>query len=140
MTAAVQFLSAIENGGYFEADCSLDNPLRDKLIDPPIRIAADGTISPSEKPGIGVDVDEDMILHFPERGTVFRMTLSEAQLTPAKHGRRGCWIAPTGFRMQNSIATTHVARRSSLQASIQAGFYGYQNTLVYYSRRGTMLW
>ncbi|MDR3537288.1 MAG: mandelate racemase/muconate lactonizing enzyme family protein, partial [Acetobacteraceae bacterium] len=65
MTAAVQMLSAIENGGYFEADCSLDNPLRDKLIDPPIRIAADGTISPSEKPGIGVDVDEDMIRHFP---------------------------------------------------------------------------
>ncbi len=65
MTAAVQMLSAIENGGYFEADCSLDNPLRDKLIDPPIRIAADGTISPSEKPGVGVDVDEDMIRHFP---------------------------------------------------------------------------
>jgi L-alanine-DL-glutamate epimerase-like enolase superfamily enzyme len=65
MTAAVQMLSAIENGGYFEADCSLDNPLRDKLIDPPIRVAADGTISPSEKPGIGVDVDEDMIRHYP---------------------------------------------------------------------------
>jgi len=64
MTAAVQVLSAIENGGYFEADCSLDNPLRDKIIDPPIRVDADGTISPSEKPGIGVDVDEDMVRHF----------------------------------------------------------------------------
>ena len=64
MTAAVQVLSAIENGGYFEADCSLNNPLRDELIDPPIRVAADGTISPSEKPGIGVDVNEDLILHY----------------------------------------------------------------------------
>ncbi|MDR3671567.1 MAG: mandelate racemase/muconate lactonizing enzyme family protein [Holophaga sp.] len=63
--ASVQFLSTIENSGYFEADCSLNNPLRDELIDPPIRISADGTISPSEKPGIGVDVNEDMILHFP---------------------------------------------------------------------------
>jgi len=64
MTAAVQFLSAIENGGYFEADCSLNNPLRDELIDPPIRVANDGTILPSEKPGVGVDVNEDMILHY----------------------------------------------------------------------------
>ena len=64
MTATVQFLSAIENGGYFEADCSLNNPLRDELIDPPIRIANDGTILPSEKPGVGVDVNEDMILHY----------------------------------------------------------------------------
>jgi len=63
--ASVQVLSTIENGGYFEADCSLNNPLRDELIDPPIRIQADGTISPSEKPGIGVDVNEDMIFHFP---------------------------------------------------------------------------
>jgi len=63
--ASVQFLSTIENSGYFEADCSLNNPLRDELIDPPIRVQADGTISPSEKPGIGVDVNEDMILHFP---------------------------------------------------------------------------
>jgi L-alanine-DL-glutamate epimerase-like enolase superfamily enzyme len=64
MTAAVQFLSAIENGGYFEADCSRNNPLRDELIDPPIRVANDGTISPSEKPGVGVDVNEDMIRHY----------------------------------------------------------------------------
>jgi L-alanine-DL-glutamate epimerase-like enolase superfamily enzyme len=63
--ASVQFLSAIENAGYFEADCSLNNPLRDELIDPPIRVGADGTITPSEKPGIGVDVNEDMILHYP---------------------------------------------------------------------------
>jgi L-alanine-DL-glutamate epimerase-like enolase superfamily enzyme len=64
MTAAVQFLSAIENSGYFEADCSRNNPLRDELIDPPIRVASDGTISPSEKPGIGVDINEDMVLHY----------------------------------------------------------------------------
>jgi L-alanine-DL-glutamate epimerase-like enolase superfamily enzyme len=64
MAATVQVLSAIENSGYFETDCSLNNPLRDQLIDPPIRVAADGTISPSNKPGIGVDVNEDLITHY----------------------------------------------------------------------------
>jgi hypothetical protein len=48
----------------FEADCSLGNPLRDELIDPPIRVSGDGTISPGEKPGIGIEVDEAMIRHY----------------------------------------------------------------------------
>ncbi len=64
MAATVQVLSAIENSGYFETDCSLNNPLRDQLIDPPIRIDADGTISPSDKAGIGVEVNEDLITHY----------------------------------------------------------------------------
>jgi L-alanine-DL-glutamate epimerase-like enolase superfamily enzyme len=64
MAATVHFMSAIENAGYFEADCSLSNPLRDELIDPPIRVAGDGTISPGEKPGIGIEVDEAMIRHY----------------------------------------------------------------------------
>src|SRR5208337_4706641 len=64
MAATVQVLSAIENSGYFETDCSLNNPLRDELIDPPIRIAADGTISPGNKAGIGVEVNEDLITHY----------------------------------------------------------------------------
>jgi D-galactarolactone cycloisomerase len=65
MAATVHFLSAIENAGYFEADCSLSNPLRDVLIHPPIQVSDDGTISPLEKPGIGIEVDEDMIRHYP---------------------------------------------------------------------------
>jgi D-galactarolactone cycloisomerase len=65
MAATVHFLSAIENAGYFEADCSLSNPLRDELINPPIQVSDDGTISPLQKPGIGIDVDEDMIRHYP---------------------------------------------------------------------------
>jgi L-alanine-DL-glutamate epimerase-like enolase superfamily enzyme len=64
MAATVHFLSAVENAGYFEADCSLSNPLRDELINPPIRVSEDGTISPGEKPGIGIEVDEDMIRHY----------------------------------------------------------------------------
>ena len=64
MAATVQVLSSIENSGYFETDCSLNNPLREELIDPPIRVAADGTISPSEKAGIGVEVNEDLITHY----------------------------------------------------------------------------
>jgi L-alanine-DL-glutamate epimerase-like enolase superfamily enzyme len=64
MAATVHFMSAIENAGYFEADCSLGNPLRDELIDPPIRGSGDGTISPGEKPGIGIKVDEAMIRRY----------------------------------------------------------------------------
>jgi L-alanine-DL-glutamate epimerase-like enolase superfamily enzyme len=64
MTATTHPMCAIDNAGYFEANCSLDNPFRDRLIDPPIRIAVDGTIVPNEGPGLGVTVDEDRIRHY----------------------------------------------------------------------------
>ncbi len=64
-TTTVHFLSAIENGGYLEADCSLNNPLRDEMINPPVRVGSDGTASPNEKPGLGIEIDEAMILRFP---------------------------------------------------------------------------
>jgi D-galactarolactone cycloisomerase len=64
MAATVHFLSAIENAACFEADRSRSNFLRDELIDPPVEVSDDGTISPGEKPGAGVDVDEDMIRRY----------------------------------------------------------------------------
>jgi D-galactarolactone cycloisomerase len=64
MAATIHLMSAIDNAGYFEGDCSIDNPLRDELIDPPIRIAADGTVSPNEGPGLGVTVNEDLIRRY----------------------------------------------------------------------------
>ncbi len=65
MAASVHLMCAIDNAGYFEGDCSLDNPFRDHLINPPIRIAADGTIAPNDGPGLGVEVDEELILRYP---------------------------------------------------------------------------
>lgn len=61
MTTTIHVLSAIENAGYFEGDCSIDNPLRDALIDPPIRIDGSGMVQPNDGPGLGIDVDEDFI-------------------------------------------------------------------------------
>jgi D-galactarolactone cycloisomerase len=67
MAATQHLMCAIDNAGYFEGDCSWDNPFRDQLIDPPIRIASDGTLAPNEGPGLGVtvDEDEDMLRHYP---------------------------------------------------------------------------
>jgi L-alanine-DL-glutamate epimerase-like enolase superfamily enzyme len=65
MAATLHVLSALENGGYFEADCSQYNPLRDDLVDFSFAIGPEGTLRPSERPGIGIEVDEHFILRHP---------------------------------------------------------------------------
>ena len=65
MAATLHVMSAIDNPGYFEADCALDNPLRDALAVPPYVIAPDGTVRPNEGPGLGVEVDEGLIARYP---------------------------------------------------------------------------
>jgi D-galactarolactone cycloisomerase len=64
MAATTHVMSAIDNAGYFEGDCSIENPLRDQLVDPPIRIESDGTIQPNDRPGLGIEVNEDLIRHY----------------------------------------------------------------------------
>jgi D-galactarolactone cycloisomerase len=59
MAATIHVLASIDNGGYFEGDISEPNPFRDRLVSPPYEIGADGNVAPLEKPGIGVEVDED---------------------------------------------------------------------------------
>ena len=65
MVATTHVLSAINNGGYYEADCSVWNPLRDDLVSPPVTVAADGTIRPNDGPGLGIEVNEDLIRRYP---------------------------------------------------------------------------
>ncbi|HUJ74502.1 MAG TPA: enolase C-terminal domain-like protein, partial [bacterium] len=65
MAATIHFLSAIDNGGYFEADVSQVNPLRDQLTSTPYTLAKDGTVRALEKPGLGVDVDEQVLASLP---------------------------------------------------------------------------
>jgi D-galactarolactone cycloisomerase len=59
MAATIHVLASIDNGGYFEGDISEPNPFRDRLVSSPYEIGADGNVAPLEKPGIGVEVDED---------------------------------------------------------------------------------
>ncbi len=63
--ASIHLLAAIENGGYFEADLSKGNLFRDVMGSEPWRIGRDGNVLPLEKPGIGVEIDEDFLKAHP---------------------------------------------------------------------------
>ena len=65
MAASIHFLAAIDNGGYFEGDVSRNNHFRDTLTTTPYTVGKDGCVRPLEKPGIGVEVDEDFIRKHP---------------------------------------------------------------------------
>lgn len=65
MAATIHFLCAIENRGYFEADVAKENLFRDRLCSSPYSLDEQGCVRPLEKPGIGVDVDEDFIRAHP---------------------------------------------------------------------------
>ena len=63
--ASLHLLCAIDNAGYFEADLSQHNPLRDELCDWQATVAADGTVRPPDGPGLGVNIDEARLAEFP---------------------------------------------------------------------------
>ncbi|MXP63545.1 mandelate racemase/muconate lactonizing enzyme family protein [Roseomonas sp. M0104] len=63
--ASIHFLCAIDNAGYFEADVSRGNLFRDALVSEPWSIGGDGCVRPLERPGIGVEVDEDFLKAHP---------------------------------------------------------------------------
>ncbi len=65
MAATIHFLCAIDNGGYFEADVARENLFRDKLCSQPFDLDDSGCVRPLEKPGIGVEVDEEFIRAHP---------------------------------------------------------------------------
>ena len=65
MAASVHFLAAVENGGYYEADISTFNPLRDELVSAPFESDGRGSVLPLEKPGLGVEVNEDFLNRHP---------------------------------------------------------------------------
>lgn len=73
--ATLHFLSAIEGGGWLEADVSRFNPLRDDLVHGAPEIGADGCLQATEAPGLGVEVNEDFIKeHPPIPGSAYRRT------------------------------------------------------------------
>lgn len=65
MAATIHFLSAIDNAGYFEADAAKTNFLRDQLVEMPYQVDDNGEVWALDKPGIGVEVDEDFIKAYP---------------------------------------------------------------------------
>ena len=64
MSASVQFLCAIRNAGYFEADCSTFNPFRNELCTQGYIDMGDGTVCPIDAPGLGIEVDEDFLTKY----------------------------------------------------------------------------
>jgi L-alanine-DL-glutamate epimerase-like enolase superfamily enzyme len=68
MAASIHFLASIDNGGYFEGDVSKNNLFRDKLVSAPYQVGSDGCVRPLEKPGIGMEVDEEFLTAHPAVG------------------------------------------------------------------------
>jgi len=63
--ASIHFLAAIDNGGYFEGDVSKANKFRDDLVSQPCEVDKDGNVWPLDKPGLGLEVNEDFLLKHP---------------------------------------------------------------------------
>ncbi len=65
VAASIHFLASIDNAGYFEADLARHNPFRDELCDWQAEVAPDGTVRPPDRPGLGVDIDENVLASLP---------------------------------------------------------------------------
>jgi L-alanine-DL-glutamate epimerase-like enolase superfamily enzyme len=65
MAASIHCLASIDNGGFFEGDVTSFNPFRDDMSEIPFELDKDGSVSPSELPGIGIDIDERFLKKYP---------------------------------------------------------------------------
>jgi L-alanine-DL-glutamate epimerase-like enolase superfamily enzyme len=65
MVASINVLAAIDNPGYFEGDLAKHNPFRDEVGGLPYVLDANGCVKPSEKPGLGIEVDEAFVRAHP---------------------------------------------------------------------------
>lgn len=63
--ASIHFLAAIDNGGYFEGDVSKGNKFRDDLVSKPYEVDKDGNVWPLDKPGLGLEVNEEFLAKNP---------------------------------------------------------------------------
>lgn len=65
VSASLNVLSALAGPGYFEADVSVYNPLREALGHAPFTTDNEGSWRPPERPGLGVEVPHDIATRFP---------------------------------------------------------------------------
>jgi D-galactarolactone cycloisomerase len=63
--ATIHLLAAIDNGGYFEGDVSKSNKFRDELVANPGMVDKDGNVWPLDKPGLGLEVNEEFLVKHP---------------------------------------------------------------------------
>ena len=61
--ANVHLLCAMPNRLIYEADISHTNPWRDQSAANPL-LVKDGHIEPNEEPGLGLQIDEEMLTRF----------------------------------------------------------------------------
>lgn len=65
MAATIHLLAAVDNAGYFEGDVAQKNPLRDSVGGTPYLLDENGCVAPQERPGVGLEIDEDFIAAHP---------------------------------------------------------------------------
>jgi D-galactarolactone cycloisomerase len=65
VAASIHMLASVDNAGYFEADLSVFNPLRDELCSWQATVDGAGNVRPPDGPGLGVEIDEALIEKFP---------------------------------------------------------------------------
>ncbi len=65
MAATINVLAAVDEPGYFEGDVAKHNPFRDEVGGVPYALDENGCVRPSEKPGLGVEVDEAFVRAHP---------------------------------------------------------------------------
>jgi len=62
--ANVHLLCAVPNRLIYEADISAINPWRDELAANPL-VVTDGFIEPNDEPGLGLTINEEMLVNYP---------------------------------------------------------------------------
>jgi L-alanine-DL-glutamate epimerase-like enolase superfamily enzyme len=60
LVASLHFAAAIPNGILLEWDQN-PNALRDELLKEPLRLESDGTVRPTERPGLGIELDPGVV-------------------------------------------------------------------------------
>jgi L-alanine-DL-glutamate epimerase-like enolase superfamily enzyme len=66
MSSSIHLLASIDNSGWFEADVAKENLFRDALTgERPDRLDENGCVVPSERPGLGYEVDEAFLKSHP---------------------------------------------------------------------------
>ena len=78
MVTNMHLVGSIPNGEFVEWDCN-DNPLVDQLLTEPLRLRADGRLSVPTRPGLGIELDRDIVERFrvpaPSPSSVWRLTV-----------------------------------------------------------------
>ncbi len=65
MAASIHLLASVDNAGYFEGDVAKHNPFRDEIGGVPYQVDSAGCVSPLERPGHGIEVDEAFVAAHP---------------------------------------------------------------------------